>query len=99
MEAFSGQVPRKFISPTPKMEIHKIAKFGLVVDFRNRALFSAYFLQSPNEPMIRISTLTVNKPPTYVGLTCVDIWLSTYLPPLVNVVFGRPLMCWTSPTQ
>ena len=41
--------------------------------------------------MIKMSTLTLNKPPTYLMLTCVDIWLSTYLPPLVNVVFGRPL--------
>ena len=41
--------------------------------------------------MIKMSTLTLNKPPTYLMLTCVDIWLSTYLPPLVHVVFGRPL--------
>ena len=37
-----------------------------------------------------MSTLTSNKPPTYLVLTCVDIWLSTYLPPPVKVVFGRP---------
>ena len=37
-----------------------------------------------------MSTLTLNEPPTYPELTWVDISLSTYPPPLVNVVFGRP---------
>ena len=35
--------------------------------------------------------LTSKGLPTYLLLTSVDILLSTYLPPLVNVVFGQPL--------
>ena len=41
-----------------------------------------------------MSTLTLNRPPTYLRLTFVDILWSTYLPPLVNVVLERPLISW-----
>ena len=40
----------------------------------------------------KMSTLTLNEPCTHLPLTFVDIWLSTYLPPLVNVVFECPLI-------
>ena len=66
-----------------KMVIHRI-EFGSVSDFMNHTILSA-------KPKIKMSTLTLNKPPTYLVLTYVAIWLSTYLPPLVNIVFGRPL--------
>ena len=49
-----------------KMVIHKIEKFGSVSDFMNHAILSA-------KPKVKMSTLTLNQPPTYLVLTYVDI--------------------------
>lgn len=76
------------------MVIQKIEKFGSVSDFMNHAILSA----KKKISKITMSTLTLNKLPTYQVLTYVDIWLSTYLPLLVNVVFGRPLMGYPLPS-
>ena len=77
------------ITNTQKSNILKGKKYFFVL--KNEP-FWYYFVTLISRNAVNMSTWTLNKPPTHLTWTNVDIWLTTYPPLLVHVVIECPLV-------